>query len=84
MAWQLISVTIIVVELHSRDVYALAKRLGTDPIFVDAGEESTVKGGPIGGQTRVKLRNDHFSYMLTWYTLSAATLIAWLKMFKYI
>lgn len=68
----------------SRDVYALAKRLDTDPIFVDASEESSVKGGPIGGQTRVKLRNDHLSYMITWYTLSAATLLGWLRMFKYI
>jgi len=67
-----------------RDVYALAKRLETEPIFVDASEESSVKGGPIGGQTRVKLRNDHLSYMITWYTLSAATLLAWLRMFKYI
>lgn len=67
-----------------RDVYALAKRLDTDPIFVDASEESSVKGGPIGGQTRVKLRNDHLSYMITWYTLSAATLLGWLRMFKYI
>lgn len=67
-----------------RDVYALAKRLDAEPIFVDASEESSVKGGPIGGQTRVKLRNDHLSYMITWYTLSACTLLAWLRMFKYI
>ncbi len=49
-----------------RDVNALAQVLRASPIFVDADADSTVKEGPIGGQTRVHLRNDHFSYMLTW------------------
>lgn len=62
-----------------RDIHALASQLGTKPIFLDADVHSTVPGGPIGGQTRVSLRNDHFTYLLTWYTLSAATLFMWCK-----
>lgn len=27
---------------------------------------TTVPGGPIGGQTRVKLRNEHLQYIFTW------------------
>lgn len=27
---------------------------------------TTVRGGPIGGQTRVTLRNDHLQYVFTW------------------
>jgi len=29
---------------------------------------STVPGGPIGGQTRVYLRNEHLQYIITWYS----------------
>lgn len=28
---------------------------------------STISGGPVGGQTRVTLRNDHLQYIFTWY-----------------
>lgn len=28
--------------------------------------ESTVPGGPVGGQTRVTLRNEHLQYIITW------------------
>ena len=28
--------------------------------------ESTVKGGPVGGQTKVLLRNNHTEYIITW------------------
>lgn len=62
-----------------RDIPALASKLGTEPIFLDADVHSSIQGGPIGGQTRVSLRNDHFSYMLTWYTLTAGLLIMWCK-----
>lgn len=27
---------------------------------------STIPGGPIGGQTRVTLRNEHMQYIITW------------------
>ena len=28
--------------------------------------DSTVAGGPIGGQTNVTVRNEHLSYIFTW------------------
>lgn len=48
------------------DISALAQKLGTAPVFVDADAQSTVPGGPLGGQTRVSLRNEHLSYLMTW------------------
>ena len=64
-----------------RDIPSISTKLGTQPIFLDADAHSTIPGGPIGGQTRVFLRNDHFTYLLTWYTLSATTLFMWCKRF---
>lgn len=64
-----------------RDVDAMAKKLNTVPVFVDAVAESTVPGGPLGGQTRVTLRNEHFSYILTWYSLSLVTSFLWYRRF---
>lgn len=29
--------------------------------------DSTIPGGPIGGQTRVTLRNEHMQYVITWF-----------------
>ncbi len=37
--------------------------------YLDAGPAANPGGFPIGGQTRVKLRNDHFEYAVTWYAL---------------
>ena len=44
----------------------MSKHLNTLPIFLDADAPATIPGGPIGGQTKVTLRNDHLSYMFTW------------------
>ncbi|KAI4562386.1 hypothetical protein MJT46_011348 [Ovis ammon polii x Ovis aries] len=41
----------------------------TEPIFIDADFKSTVPGGPIGGQTRVTLRNKHLQYIIARYGL---------------
>lgn len=62
-----------------RDVPRMCSVTGADPIFLDAKEESTFPGGPIGGQTRVTLRNEHLSYVFTWYSLSAFTAFLWWK-----
>lgn len=51
-------------NFFNRDVSAIASELETSPVFIDA--ESSVPGGPTGGQTKVILRNEHLSYMLTW------------------
>ncbi|XP_066517681.1 surfeit locus protein 1 [Hoplias malabaricus] len=62
---------------HYRDLEAMAKATGAEQIFIDAVLESTVPGGPVGGQTRVTLRNEHMQYILTWYGLCAATTYMW-------
>lgn len=54
---------------HYRDLEAMAKITGADPIFIDADFKSTIPGGPIGGQTRVTLRNEHMQYIITWLVL---------------
>jgi len=64
-----------------RDLPHMAHVAGTEPVFLDATAGSTVTGGPVGGQTRVSLRNEHLSYILTWYGLSAATAYMWVRLF---
>ncbi|XP_074598457.1 surfeit locus protein 1 isoform X2 [Brevipalpus obovatus] len=59
-----------------RDIDLMAKSLGTAPVFIDADAFSTVPGGPVGGQTRLSMFNNHFSYIITWYSLSLITTIA--------
>ncbi|KAL2782239.1 surfeit locus protein 1 isoform 1, partial [Daubentonia madagascariensis] len=66
---------------HYRDLEAMAKTTGADPIFIDADFQSTVPGGPIGGQTRVTVRNEHLQYIITWFGLCAATSYLWCKKF---
>jgi len=62
----------------TRDVEALANKLETLPIFIDADSNSTVPYGPVGGQTRCTLANDHMSYLITWFSLSAVTTFLWM------
>uniref|UniRef100_A0A8D2HEX4 SURF1-like protein n=2 Tax=Urocitellus parryii TaxID=9999 RepID=A0A8D2HEX4_UROPR len=66
---------------HYRDLETMARVTGADPVFIDADFQSTVPGGPIGGQTRVTLRNEHMQYIITWYGLCAATSYLWFKKF---
>jgi len=66
---------------YYRDVEAMGKQHSTAPIFVDAMIDSSVEGGPIGGQTHISLRNEHLSYLITWYTLSAITTFMWFMRF---
>jgi len=69
----------------SRDVPALAKKLRTLPILFDldlaSSQEAAQSGGPVGGQTRISLTNDHAQYMFTWWAVSAITTILWLQKF---
>lgn len=64
-----------------RDLEQMCKATGASPIFIDATTDFNVKEGPIGGQTRISLRNEHLSYILTWYGLSALTSFLWYKQF---
>jgi len=60
-----------------RDIPAMAEKLDTSPIFIDATTATTIPGGPVGGQTKVTLRNEHFSYLVTWFSLSAVSSYMW-------
>ena len=51
---------------HYLDVKGMASAVGALPIIVDSDAASSVEGGPIGGQTRVTLRNEHLQYIITW------------------
>jgi len=64
---------------YYKDVDEMASFVGCDSILLDANIESTIIGGPIGGQTRIELRDEHFSYMVTWYALAVWTFIIWFK-----
>lgn len=66
---------------YYKDFDAMAQRYGTEPIYLEATYESTVPGGPIGGQTNINLRNDHLNYLITWYSLAALTLAMWFMKF---
>lgn len=44
----------------------MSKIVGSDSILIDAVVESSIIGGPIGGQTNISLRNEHLSYIITW------------------
>ncbi|ESP03984.1 hypothetical protein LOTGIDRAFT_185379 [Lottia gigantea] len=62
-----------------RDIKLMSQLAQTEPIFIDAELSSTVKGGPKGGQTIVKLRDEHLQYIFVWYTLTAYMLYRWVK-----
>lgn len=64
-------------EWQIRDVRALAKRLKTDPLFIDAEEDVSRTEGPYGGQTQLHIRNEHLNYAITWFSLAFFTLIMW-------
>lgn len=63
----------------SSDIPQMCILTGAQPYWLDAARDSTVPGGPVGGQTRVTLRNDHLSYLVTWFSLSAVTSFLWYR-----
>ena len=45
----------------------MAQLTNSEPIYLEATYDSSkVSGEPIGGQTRITLRNEHLSYIITW------------------
>lgn len=72
---------------HSRDLAALARKLDTLPLIMDldlaSSNQAASQGGPVGGQTRIALRNDHVQYMMTWWGVSLITGILWLQKFVF-
>lgn len=59
----------------------MAALTDADPIFIDLAASSRRPGTPISGQTKVSLRNEHLSYILTWYSLSIMTGYLWYRQF---
>jgi surfeit locus 1 family protein len=60
------------------DIDAMARHDGIRhyaPVFVDADATPNPGGLPIGGQTRVRLPNNHLEYAITWFALAAALLV---------
>ncbi|XP_028274502.1 surfeit locus protein 1 [Parambassis ranga] len=66
---------------HYRNLEEMSRITGAEPIFIDADYGSTIPGGPVGGQTRVTLRNEHMQYIITWYGLCATTSYMWYAKF---
>uniref|UniRef100_A0A8D8RZY0 SURF1-like protein n=1 Tax=Cacopsylla melanoneura TaxID=428564 RepID=A0A8D8RZY0_9HEMI len=64
-----------------RNLSEMSTVMGTSPVYLDACVDSDVPGGPIGGQTRITLRNEHLSYILTWLGISAGSSVLWWKKF---
>ena len=62
---------------YSRDVAAIAKARGLDPVapyFIDADATADPRGLPIGGLTVIRFRNTHLIYALTWFSLATLSL----------
>jgi surfeit locus 1 family protein len=63
-------------QWFSRDLPAMARSMfpgGTVPVapfFLEARESAVPGGWPKGGQTRLRLANDHLQYALTWFSLA--------------
>ena len=55
------------------DLPTLSAKLGMpeQTFLIDAGDAENPGGFPIGGQTRLILRNEHLQYALIWYLLAA-------------
>jgi len=60
-------------EWYWIDLAAMATATALDllPVVVAADATANPGGLPIGGQTRLDVRNDHLQYALTWYSLAA-------------
>lgn len=69
-------------QWHYCDVESFSRLLDTLPVLIDADSASTISGGPLGGQTRVTLRNEHMQYIITWYSLCLATLFLYYQLRK--
>lgn len=68
-------------EWHFREVELMSKTLDTSPVLLDAIRESSIIGGPLGGQTAINLRNEHMNYIVTWFSLSFLTTFLWWQKF---
>ncbi|MCG8690946.1 MAG: SURF1 family protein [Minwuiales bacterium] len=62
------------------DLSAIAETMAIEPptVFVAAGPAANPGGYPLGGQTKVTLRNNHLSYAITWYGLAVALVVIYI------
>ncbi|XP_011568391.3 surfeit locus protein 1 [Plutella xylostella] len=66
----------------TRDLDQMAATIGCEPVWLDArGIPDPPPGWPVPNQTRVTLRNEHMSYIVTWLSLSAFTSVMWHRYF---
>jgi surfeit locus 1 family protein len=66
---------------YHRPVDRMAEVLALQPVFpllVDAGPAQNPGGLPVGGQTRLQLKNPHLGYAFTWYGLAVTLVGVWL------
>ncbi|XP_059045986.1 surfeit locus protein 1 [Achroia grisella] len=67
---------------YTRDLEQMGNHIGCSPVWLDArGVLDPPSGWPIPNQTRVNLRNEHLSYIVTWYSLSGLTAFMWHRYF---
>ncbi|XP_053623784.1 surfeit locus protein 1 [Plodia interpunctella] len=67
---------------YSRDLEQMSDYIGCEPVWLDArGSWEPPESWPIPNQTRVTLRNEHVSYIFTWFCLSAFTGVMWHRYF---
>ncbi len=62
------------------DVTAMATATGLSrvkPFYLEAAKAVIPGGYPLGGQTRLNLRNDHLQYAITWFSMALAGTIIW-------
>ncbi|XP_011505788.1 PREDICTED: surfeit locus protein 1 [Ceratosolen solmsi marchali] len=64
-----------------RDVIEMAKFAKTQPVYLEMTQSNNELEMPIGSQTRINFRNEHTSYIVTWFTLSICTAYFWYTSF---
>ncbi|XP_046976928.1 surfeit locus protein 1 [Vanessa cardui] len=65
-----------------RDLSQMSAYFNCAPVWLDAkGIPDPPEGWPLPNQTRITMRNEHFSYLVTWYMLSAFTAVMWHRYF---
>ncbi|EJF80072.1 hypothetical protein MCO_00289 [Bartonella sp. DB5-6] len=71
---------------YTRDLPAMAQKLGLStvaPYFIDASKKTDTQADlPIGGLTVVHFQNNHLVYAITWFTLAAGVLGAFLFLLR--
>ena len=69
---------------HRLDIEQMGQVAGLElaSFVVEAGPDPNQGGYPIGGQTRIHLRNDHLGYAITWYTLAAVLALIYFLFLK--